>query len=75
MDTRTERGVPDEDAHDHVHRREPDPIPLHHQDEDQTTDGHREPVEMQSFAVEDGDHQDRADVVGDGQSQQEQFQP
>ncbi len=64
---RAEREVDTEHVVDLVPRRQPR--------DDQRRHRRGQPLEGHAFGVEDGDHDDGADVVGDRQRQQEQLEP
>ena len=67
-------GEPDERADDDVDRGPADPHALHHHDEGQAAGRGEQPEEGDLAGVEDGDHEDAADVVDDGEGQQEDLQ-
>ena len=67
-------GQPEADAEQHVHRDRSHAGPPHQPDDDHDAGGQRQRVEVDVARVEERDHEDRADVVDDGEGEQEQLE-
>ena len=74
VDAGLPEGEPEEDAADRVGAEVPHADPLEQQQEGDRADHPGQPFEANAFAVEDGDDQDAADVIGDGQGEQEDLE-
>ena len=74
VDTRFMEGQPDRNAHPDVERGPPNTDPLQHHDEEDERDGDDERSHGDTRRVGRDEHDERAEVVGNGQGEQEEPQ-